>query len=91
MWHLTQDQLERLSTYVRALMPMADIAALLEMPEGELRMLISDRETDASKCYHRTLAEVKLAIHCRDVDLATAGSPTAAASVSCYLMQIEEY
>lgn len=74
--------------YTRMLTPIADMAVLLDMPESDLRTLLSNPDDDIAKAFRRTKAEVALDIRKRDIEMAAAGSPTAAVTVSNHLAKI---
>lgn len=74
--------------YTKMLTPIADMAVLLDMAESDLRGLLSNPEDDIAKVYRKTKAEVSLEIRKRDIELAAAGSPTAAVTVSNHLAKL---
>ena len=74
--------------YTEMLTPIADMAVLLDMPESDLREILSNPDDDIAKAYRRARAEVALDIRKRDIELAAAGSPTAAVTVSNHLAKI---
>ena len=74
--------------YTRMLTPIADMAVLLDMHESDLRDILSDPGDDVAKAFRRTKAEVALDIRKRDIEMAAAGSPTAAVTVSNHLAKL---
>ena len=74
--------------YTRMLTPIADMAVLLGMPESDLRELLSNPEDDIAMAFRKTRAEVSLDIRKRDIEMAAAGSPTAAVTVSNHLAKL---
>lgn len=74
------------------LTPIPDMALLLDVDEGALRIALSDRDTEAWRVYHRHKALAARIVRRRNIELAAAGSPTAAAAVNDYLttMSLEE-
>ena len=74
--------------YTRMLTPIADMAVLLDMPESELRDILSNPDDDIAKAFRRTKAEVALDIRKRDIEMAAAGSPTAVVTVSNHLAKL---
>ena len=74
--------------YTRMLTPIADMAVLLDMHESDLRDILSSPDDDIAKAFRRTKAEVALDIRRRDIEMAAAGSPTAAVTVSNHLAKL---
>ena len=74
--------------YTRMLTPIADMAVLLDMHESDLRDILSDPDDDIAKAFRRTKAEVALSVRKRDIEMAAAGSPTAAVTVSNHLAKL---
>lgn len=70
------------------LTPIADMAVLLDMHESDLRDILSSADDDIAKAYRRTKAEVALSVRKRDIEMAAAGSPTAAVTVSNHLAKL---
>ena len=78
---------EKVRELAAALTTIQDMAVLLGVSEFELReWLHQDRLNE--NIYRRTLAEIALEIRQRYIELAAAGSPTAAEQVDKYLQQI---
>lgn len=76
------EAVERFEHLVRCLTPIADIAVLMDIPETVLRMLIEEAESPVGKIYRRVRAETALKVRERNLELADAGSPTAAEKVA---------
>ena len=74
--------------YTRMLTPIADMAVLLDMSESALRDILSSPDDEIAKAFRRTKAEVALDIRRRDIEMAAAGSPTAAVAVSNHLAKL---
>ena len=74
--------------YTRMLTPIADMAVLLDMHESDLRDILSSPDDDIAKAFRSTKAEVALDIRKRDIEMAAAGSPTAAVTVSNHLAKL---
>lgn len=85
---MVEISIPKIEELAKALTPVPDMAILLGIPESELRMTLSDPCSDVSKAFHKTIAEVALRIRQRDIDLADAGSPTAAEAVSHHLTKM---
>ena len=66
------------------LTPIPDMALLMDVDERTLRDEIDDRTSPVSLAYRRAMAEVALKLRTRDIDLADAGSTTAADNVADY-------
>lgn len=77
--------IEKIQELTSKLTPIKDIAILLNIPESVLLCEIGNPESDISKIYYLTKAQVALKIREQNMELAEAGSPTAADSVSLYL------
>lgn len=74
--------------FTRLLTPISDMAVLLDIPESDLRDILSNPDDDIAMAFRRTKAEVALEIRKRDIELAAAGSPTAAVTVSNHLAKL---
>ena len=74
--------------YTRMLTPIADMAVLLDMSESALRDILSSPDDEIAKAFRRTKAEVALDIRRRDIEMAAAGSPTAAVTGSNHLAKL---
>ncbi len=77
--------LKELDHLTRNLTPVSDMALLLGVSEVRLRPLLNDLGTPEGQVYRRARAETALRIRKRSIELADAGSPTAAAAVEGYL------
>lgn len=84
--------LDLLAQLTDDLTPLPDMALLLDVDEGQLRIALSTRNTPAWRVYHRHKAEAARIVRRRNIELAAAGSPTAAEAVNDYLttMSLEE-
>lgn len=71
---------EKIYEYTKMLTPLSDMAILLDVPESYLRDKIFD-DTPEGKAYRKAKADVALEIRRRDIELAEAGSPSAAEKV----------
>lgn len=72
----------------KQLTPICDMAVLLGMAESDLRNELAVPASDVCVAYRRARAEVALEIRQRDIDMAAAGSPTAAENVSHHLAKL---
>lgn len=81
---MTQDCLNLIRDLALALTPISDMALLMGIPESTLRLELGDRSTDASRIYRTARAETALRLRRRDMELAEAGSPSAAEAVSVH-------
>ena len=80
--------MNRVVELTRQLTPISDMAVLLGVHESDLRLELFDSDSDVALSYRRTRAEVELEIRRRDLDMAAAGSPTAAENVSRHLAKL---
>ena len=79
---------EEISDLVSKLTPISDMAILLGVTEIELREALDDPTTPASNAYRTAKALAALQIRERDIELASAGIPTAAENVGYYFRQM---
>ena len=82
------ERTEEISRLVANLTPISDMAILLDVTEIELREALDDPNSPASYAYRDAKARVALQLRERDIELAGAGSPTAAENVSYYFRQM---
>lgn len=84
---------EEIRGYVATLTPIPDMALLMDVDERELRDELDDIGSPVSLAYRKAKAEVALRLRSRDIELADAGSTTAAENVAGYFRQMlrEEY
>lgn len=75
---------EEIANYVSLLTPIGEMALLMGVDERELRDEIDDPLSAASVAYRRAKAQVALAMRQEDIELAKAGSPTAAEAVAAH-------
>ena len=80
--------LSRLTQLTQELTPISDMALLLDVPEGELRDAISDYDNPVSVAYRKAKANVTLAMRRQDLELAEAGSPSAAEALRSHLLKM---
>ena len=78
------ERLDEIRNYVALLTPIPDMALLMDVDERTLRDEIDDRTSPVSLAYRRAKAEVALKLRTRDIELADAGSTTAADKVADY-------
>lgn len=83
-----KDIIARLPELVKALTPVPDMAALLDINESELRFLLDEPDNQVGKTFRKLLAEEAFKIRQRNIELADAGSPTAAEAVAGHLSQM---
>lgn len=69
--------IEQIGALARDLTPICDIAAILDLDEDELRQVIADRRSEASKAYYYNKAQTKLLLRKQELELAKVGSPLA--------------
>lgn len=79
---------EEIRDLVSKLTPISDMAILLGVTEIELREALDDPNSPASYAYRDAKARVALQLRERDIELASAGSPTSAENVSYYFRQM---
>lgn len=78
------ERLDEIRNYVALLTPIPEMALLMDVDERTLRDEIDDRTSPVSLAYRRAKAEVALKLRTRDIELADAGSTTAADNVADY-------
>lgn len=81
--------INRLTELTEQLTPISDMALLLDVPEGELRDAISDETHPVSTAYRKAKAQLMLAIRKQDLELAEAGSPSAADAVRSHFLKMQ--
>lgn len=79
---------DKLARLTEQLTPISDMALLLEVPEGHLRDAISDYASPASLAYRTAKARLTLRLRCQDIELAEAGSPSAAEALREHLIKM---
>ena len=82
------ERTEEISDLVSKLTPISDMAILLGVTEIELREALDDPTSPAAYAYKAAKARVALQLRERDIELASAGSPTAAENVTLYYRQM---
>ncbi len=70
------------------LTPVTEIGALLELPVNELRDDIACEQSEVHKAFYSGMAEAALEIRERDIELARAGSPSAADALRNHLRKM---
>lgn len=80
--------LDRIRQLTEQLTPISDMALLLDIPEGELRDAISDYENPVSLAYRKAKAHLTLQLRQQDIELAEAGSPSAAEALRSHLLKM---
>ena len=79
--------IEKLSEYAACLLPVPEIAILLDIEEFYLLEAIRDKANPVSKAYFRAKAETLATIRKQEVELAKAGSPLALENVANYIIE----
>lgn len=82
------DRVQEVRDLVALLTPIPDIALLLGVEERTLRDEIDDISSPVSLAYREAKARVALEMRKREIELAEAGSPTAAQNISAYFRQM---
>lgn len=70
--------------------PVSDIATVLELDPGWLRMRLADPKSPEGMAYARGKAKAKIAIRAQEMELARIGSPQGLMSVRENLLQMEQ-
>ena len=82
------DKLEKIKELAYKMTPISEIGALLELPINELKDDIACEDSDVHKAFYSGMAEIALEIRERDMELARAGSPSAADALKHHLRQM---
>lgn len=82
------DRVQEVRDLVALLTPIPDIALLLGVEERTLRDEIDDISSPVSLAYREAKARVALEMRKREIELAEAGSPTAAQNISAYFRKM---
>ena len=82
------DRVQEVRDLVALLTPIPDMALLLGVDERALRDEIDDISSPVSLAYREAKARVALEMRKREIELAEAGSPTAAQSIAAYFRQM---
>jgi len=85
---MTDIDLDRLTQLTEQLTPISDMALLLNVPEGDLRDAVSDYEHPVSIAYRKAKARLTLQLRQQDIELAEAGSPSAAEALRTHLLKM---
>ena len=82
------EYIDEIKNYVKELTPISDMALLLEVDERRLRDAIDDLSSLVSLAYRQAKAQVALELRRRDIELAEAGSSTAADEVNAHFRRM---
>lgn len=82
------EQLTEIHRLAKALTPLTEIGALMDMPISLLSDDVATEDHPAHKAYYKGMAEASLEIRERDLELAKAGSPAAADALRVYLRKM---
>jgi len=82
------EQLQRIHQLAKALTPLTEIGALMDMPISPLRDDVATEGHPAHISFYKGMAEASLEIRERDMELAKAGSPAAADALRGYLRKM---
>lgn len=82
------DSLKRIKELASKLTPVTEIGALMELPINELRDEIATEDSPVHQAFYYGMAEAALEIRERDIELARAGSPSAADALRNHLRKM---
>lgn len=82
------DLLEKIKELASKLTPVSEIGALLELPINNLRDEIASEFSPVHKAFYSGMAKAALEIRERDIELARAGSPSAADALRNHLRKM---
>lgn len=82
------DSLKRIKELASKLTPVTEIGALMELPINELRDEIAMEDSPVHQAFYSGMAEAALEIRERDIELARAGSPSAADALRNHLRKM---
>lgn len=82
------DSLKRIKELASKLTPVTEIGALMDLPINELRDEIATEDSLVHKAFFSGMAEAALEIRERDIELARAGSPSAADALRSHLRKM---
>ena len=85
---MNEIDIDKLTELTEQMTPISDMALLLDIPEGELRDAISDYENPVSLAYRKAKAQLTLELRKQDIELAEAGSPSAAEALRSHLLKM---
>lgn len=85
---MNEIDIDKLTELTEQMTPISDMALLLDIPEGELRDDISDYENPVSLAYRKAKAQLTLELRKQDIELAEAGSPSAAEAIRSHLLKM---
>lgn len=88
--NFTKEQLEEVEKYASIYLPISDIAILMGIPADILRDEIRNKNTDASKAYHKGKAASRVKLHHQEMLLAQVGSPVAIENAHRNLLDMED-
>ena len=86
----TDKMLEQIEKFASIYLPITDMAVILDIPPEVLRMDINNKNTEASKRYHRGKAASKVKLRAQEMQLAYVGSPLALENTRKNLMDMED-
>ena len=82
------DLLKKIKELASKLTPVTEIGALLELPINELRDEVAMENSPVHQAFYAVMAEAALEIRERDIELARAGSPSAADALKNHLRKM---
>ena len=82
------DSLKKIKELASKLTPVSEIGALLELPINELRDEVAIENSPVHQAFYAGMAEAALEIRERDIELARAGSPSAAEALRGHLRKM---
>lgn len=77
--------INKIAELARALTPISEIAALLDLNEEILRMVINDKSSPVRLAYMKAKAQTALELRKNELELAKVGAPLAVQLTSNYL------
>ncbi len=86
---LTTEELEQLTDLAGRLLPIHDIATILEMEEDYLAIQLSIKDSPIAQAYNRGYLQTKAQIRKSVVDLAIAGSSPAQTLALKFIAEVE--
>lgn len=86
----TENQIKQVESMASLYMKISDIAAILDVPESDLRVEINSFHSHAGKAYRKAKAESKLKLYEQEMMLASVGSPVALENCKHNLIEMEE-
>ncbi len=86
----SHEQKEMIRDCASNLMKISDIAALIDVDTDELRLEISNPQSEISRIYRRAKAQTIFDMRKAEIELARAGSPLAVQLVGHYVNDMED-